>query len=167
MKITYLIMAIAAVVLISACTNTPKNVTGNALQAKAPEFTATTSGGRQISLSSLTGDKPTVIYFMASWCPSCAQNWEELKVVYPEYKDRVNLISVSIDPTDTADVLTKLSQEKGFMFETVPGNVELVKLYNVNSQTTKFGIDKNGNIVETHVGVLSAAEWRQFFQKLL
>ena len=136
MKMTYLIMAIAALVLISACTTAPKGVTGNAAFEKAPDFTATTSGGRQISLAGLTSDKPTVIYFMASWCPKCAQNWEALKEVYPEYKDRVNLIAVSIDPTDTADVLTKLGNEKGFVFETVPGNVEMVKLFNVQSQTT-------------------------------
>ncbi len=153
--------------LISACTNTPKNITGNVVKAKAPDFTATTSDGRQISLSSLTADKPTVIYFMASWCPKCAQNWEALRTVYPKYKDRINFVAISIDPTDTAEVLTKLSQEKSFVFDTVPGNVELVRLFNVQEQTTKFGIDKNGNIVQTHVGVLTQAQWEQFFQKLL
>lgn len=69
-------------------------------QKKAPNFEVTTIEGETISLQqSMEENKPMVVYFTASWCPICAKNWPVLSKLYPEYKDRLNLVAISIDPT--------------------------------------------------------------------
>jgi len=36
--------------------------------------------------------------------------------VYPEFKDQVNIFSISIDPTDTKEVMQKLANDKGLTY---------------------------------------------------
>lgn len=134
----------------------------------APAFSIEKTSGGTLSLQEANAEgKPVVVYFMASWCPTCAKNWAALNEVYPEYEDRVEFIAVSVDPTDTKPVLEQLAIDRGFKFATSPGNPELAQQYQVTKQTAKFAIDKEGNIVERHDGALSAEEWRAFFDQLL
>ena len=134
----------------------------------APDFSVETIDGKTVSLQkSIEEGKPTVVYFMASWCPTCAKNWAALNEVYPTYADEVNFVAVSIDPTDTKEVLVDLAQEKGFVFDSSPGNVQLAIDYDVKKQTAKFAIDKEGNIVSRHDGALNAEEWTALFESVL
>lgn len=87
---------------------------------------------------------------MASWCPICAKNREALNEVYPKYEDQVNFVAISIDPSDTQPVLQDLAEDKEFVFNTVPGNPEIVKQFGVEGQTEKFGITADGEIVYHH-----------------
>jgi peroxiredoxin len=57
----------------------------------APQFSATTTTGEKVSLAQyLETKKPLLVYFTASWCPTCAKNWPSINEVYKTYKDRVN-----------------------------------------------------------------------------
>lgn len=133
----------------------------------APMFAGRTTSGEQVSLDAyLEEEKGLVIYFMASWCPTCAKNWEALNKVVPEYEDRVNFIAISVDPTDTQPVLEELAAEKGFVFATMPGNVAIANDFRVTKQTAKFAIDRDGSIVARHDGALSDTEWREFFEQV-
>jgi len=130
---------------------------------QAPDFSVTSVSGKEISLAkSKKEGKPTVVYFMASWCPKCAKNWQGINEAYPAYKDKVNFVAISIDPTDDVDTIRTLAEEKGFVFEAAPGNPDVAKAFGVTEQTTKFAIDADGNIVNTHKGVLSPEEWDDF-----
>lgn len=134
----------------------------------APLVAVTDIAGREFSLEkNVAAGRPTVVYFMASWCPICASNWEGLNTVVPKYEGKVDFIAVSIDPTDTADVLQKLAADKGLKFRTSPGNPEVVRLFGVTEQTAKFAIDKEGHIVAQHDGALTAQEWDTFFAQLI
>jgi len=134
----------------------------------APMITVTDIEGQELSLAENVAEgKPTVIYFMASWCPICATNWESLNRVVPKYEGSVDFIAISIDPTDTVDVLQKLAEEKGFTFRTSPGNVDAMMQFRVTAQTAKFAIDGEGNIVYRHDGALSEAEWESVFAQLV
>jgi len=165
--------------VLSACTQTsnqPAETVGednNEVNVENTEtsnldFQVTAVSGREISLSSnVEQEKPTVVYFMASWCPSCAKNWESLNEVYPKYKDDVDFVAISIDPTDTPEVLTDLASDKAFVFDAAPGNNEVLQNFDVTKQTAKFAIDSDGNIVERHDGILSTEEWDAFFAQLV
>ena len=56
----------------------------------APDFTITTIDGKTMSLSSLAADKPTVLYFFATWCPSCIKAAEVLE----QNNDKLNGMKV-------------------------------------------------------------------------
>ncbi|MFC0264350.1 peroxiredoxin family protein [Fontibacter flavus] len=135
---------------------------------KVPDFEVQTIDGQEVSLKkSIKEGKPTVVYLTASWCPMCAKNWPSLSEVYPEFKDKLNFVAVSIDPTDDATVMKKLVKEKNLTFPVAPGNPELMVKLGAKAQATTVGIDKNGNIQFMERAVMTADEFRKVFQSLI
>jgi len=136
---------------------------------KAPLFEVETIDGQTISLQqSLDEQKPTIVYFTASWCPMCAKNWPAISEVYPEYKDRVNFVAISIDPTDDKEVLTKLAREKNLNFPLVTGMPKLMMEFGVKTQATTVGVNKEGYVeFQKDKTVLTADEYRALFEQLL
>jgi peroxiredoxin len=135
----------------------------------APDFEVTTIDGQTISLEqSLRDGKPVVIYFTASWCPTCARNWPALSEVYPEFEDRLTMVAISIDPTDTEEVIRELSEEKGFTFPSTEGKPQIMIDFGVSGQATTVGVDREGQIVFKKPGqALSAGEYRELFASLV
>lgn len=138
-------------------------------KVKAPSYEVTTISEEVYSLEkSLRESKPTLIYFTASWCPTCAKNWPVLSKLYPEYKDRVNIIAIGIDPTDDTDVMRKLVEEKGITFPITAGNPQVMLDFGVKDQATSVGIDRNGFIAfKENKTSLSEAEYRTLIEGLL
>lgn len=136
---------------------------------QAPDFTVTTITGETLSMQEFKeSGKPTLVYFTASWCPVCAKNWPAINEVYPEYKDRVNFISISIDPTDTTEVMSKLAEDKGLNYPLVPGNPDIMVDFGVKSQATTVGVDAQGNIVFVkEKQALTADEYKELLDELL
>jgi len=180
MKKTIMFMSLIALlvvgVFLTGCTTgkTPESSGNNKVVAeakglgKAPDFTATTITGETVSTKSyLASGKPTLVYFMASWCPTCAKNWPSLNQVYSEYKDQVNIVAISIDPTDTKDVLSKLSSDEGLIFPMVPGNPQIMVDFGVKGQATTVGVDAKGNIVFIKSGEFSLEQYRSMIKGLL
>ncbi|MEX0721583.1 MAG: TlpA disulfide reductase family protein [Balneolaceae bacterium] len=170
-KLNFIPLLAALLLLGSACT-TERSEAENQNDAnleEAPDFKVTTIDGEEISLqSSLEEEKPVVIYFTASWCPVCAKNWPALSEVYPEYKDRLTLVAIGIDPTDDEEVMRKLSEEKGFTFPVTKGMPNVMLDFGVESQATTVGVDRDGNIAfRKNKMVLSADEYRELFNELV
>ena len=136
---------------------------------RAPDFEVTTIDGQTISLEkSLADGKPVVIYFTASWCPTCARNWPALSEVYSEYEGRITLVAISIDPTDTENVIRNLSEERGFTFPSTAGKPEIMIDFGVTGQATTVGVNLDGQIAFKKPGqALSSDEYRQLFASLL
>lgn len=135
---------------------------------EAPDFQVTTIEGETVSLQeSLDNNTPMVVYFTASWCPVCAKNWPVLSRVYPDYKDKLNFIAIGIDPTDTREVMMKLAEEKGFTFPLTWGHPQIMVDFDVPSQATTVGINREGNIVfQKNKTALSEEEFRELFDRL-
>ncbi|MDZ7682747.1 MAG: TlpA disulfide reductase family protein [Fodinibius sp.] len=116
----------------------------------------------------MADSKPLVVYFTASWCPVCAKNWPVLSEVYPDYKDKLNLIAIGIDPTDTREVMTKLAKEENFKFPTTWGHPQIMIDFGVESQATTVGINRNGKIAfQKNKTALSEDEYRKLFDQLV
>lgn len=138
-------------------------------QNKAPDFEVTTIEGDTVSLEkSMDEDKPLVVYFTASWCPICAKNWPVLSKLYPEYKDRLTLVAIGIDPTDDEETMRKLAEEKGFTFPVTKGHPEIMRDFGVQSQATTVGVNADGTIAfQKNKTALSEEEYRTLFDGLL
>lgn len=136
---------------------------------KAPQFEVTTIDGEHISLEkSLSENKPMLIYFTASWCPMCAQNWPAISEVYREYQDKVNFVAISIDPTDDKDVMTKLAAEKELDFPLVQGNPQVMLDFDVQSQATTVGVNKEGYVeFQKNKSILTVEEYRSLLEQLI
>lgn len=168
---SFLSLAFISLVLFSACSSksNESTTTSEVESNKAPAFEVTTITGEVFSLEkSLKESKPTVVYFTASWCPKCAQNWPALSKLYPQYKDRINIVAIGIDPTDDASVMKNLVAEKGITFPITAGNPQVMLDFGVKDQATTVGIDKNGNVAFIkNKTVLSEKEFIELFDALL
>jgi len=158
-------LSVIVVLLFSACNFSQ----ASDKKTEMTEMKAKPENGQQVSLqASLDEGKPMVIYFTASWCPMCAKNWPAISEVYPEYKDRVNFVAISIDPTDDEEVMTKLAEEKNIHFPLVKGTPQVMIDFGVKTQATTVGVNKEGQVAfQKDKTVLSADEYRALFEQLL
>ena len=179
-RIRFSTFSVIVVLLFSACnfsksSEKKEEVTGmevnnaNSDLKKAPQFEVVTIDDQKISLKqSLADQKPMIVYFTASWCPMCAKNWPAISEVYPEYKDKVNFVAISIDPTDDDEVMTKLAKEKNIHFPLVKGTPKVMIDFGVQTQATTVGINKEGYVeFQKDKTVLTADGYRALFEQLL
>ena len=175
-------LLVALIILISGCTsqttqgkyspvNLPPGVpaTGNtplgsSVGDKAPDFTLTATDGRVLNLSQLKG-KTVVLYFMATWCPFCKEEYGEIIKAFPAYGN-TEFISVSIDMNENAQTLDSYRKQYNRPGLFAPGNAEILNDYNVIYTTTKYVISKDGVILYKGSGVLSSDNWKIIFDAL-
>lgn len=164
-------LSILSFVLLMSCAseNSEQQFAQQGDKDRAPNFQVTTIDGETISLQeSMDSGKPMVVYFTASWCPVCAKNWPVLSDLYPEYKDKLTLVSVSIDPTDTEEVMRNLAEEHNFTYPSTAGNPELMLEFGVESQATTVGVNREGYIeFKRSKTALSEQEYRDLFDSLV
>lgn len=175
-KFNILVFLISIFLIANACSSEKSNSTeeqttsnSETEQKKAPNFEITTIEGDTVSLQkSMEENKPLVVYFTASWCPICAKNWPVLSKLYPEYKDRLNLVAIGIDPTDDEEVMRKLSKEEGFTFPVTRGEPDIMRAFGVQSQATTVGVNTDGRIAfQKNKTALSEEEYRKLFDQLV
>ena len=119
-----------------------------AIGAKAPNFTAPTPSGTQLSLNEVLG-KATIVDFWAAWCRPCRIENPNVVRVYEKYKDKgLSIIGVSLDRK--AEDWLKAIEDDNLSWHHV-SNVryfdEIAALYNVNGIPATFILDENGVIV--------------------
>lgn len=119
-----------------------------AIGAKAPNFTAPTPSGTQLSLNEVLG-KATIVDFWAAWCKPCRLENPNVVRVYGKYKDKgLSILGVSLDRK--AEDWIKAIADDNLTWHHV-SNVryfdEIAALYNVNGIPATFILDENGVIV--------------------
>jgi thiol-disulfide isomerase/thioredoxin len=76
----------------------------SAVKLSVPDFTVNTPsflGGQRFTLSQ-HADKPTLLYFMASWCITCVPEARAIAQLQKgELGQQVNFVVLDIDPSDT------------------------------------------------------------------
>lgn len=143
-----------------------KNSPAPGVGTAAPDFTATTPDGQNISLSSFKG-KYVLIDFWASWCAPCRKENPNVVAAYQANKSKnFTILGVSLDSSKekwleaiAADKLewTQVSELKGWG-STVARN------YKVESIPANFLVDPQGNIIAQN---LRGAELKSALEKLI
>lgn len=148
---SYLIIGIIILALISFfflskfIGNGVKETTGNLGTAK--EFSLQTTEGETITLSQFKGNI-VILQAMASWCPSCKLQAQQIKPIYEKYKDE-GLVVISLDIQPERSSLEDLKNFKtnfgaNWYFGFYP---EFINQYGIRSLDSKVIIDKDGNVV--------------------
>ena len=121
---------------------------------KAPHFSLKTADGTVIDLSKLKG-KTIVVNFWATWCGPCRAEIPAFLEVYEKYKSKgLEIVGISLDQGGWSDV-TPFVKKFNIVYPVVIGDEKLTKQYGgVDAIPTTFIIDKNGVIVDKHVGGL-------------
>ena len=118
---------------------------------KAPEFSAQTPDGKELSLSETLGEY-TIIDFWASWCKPCRMENPNVVNVYKKYHDKgLNIISVSLDRPGQKDRWVRAIEKDNMDWYHVSNlqywNDPIPKSYGVRSIPATFLLDKNGVII--------------------
>jgi peroxiredoxin len=140
---------------------------GNNKGNLAPDFNIKTVDGENLQLSELAGDKPTVLYFFATWCPNCANDLAAASAVYPKYKDKVNFLAIDLDQRESESQIRSYKQRynlPGAKFAAAKNDV--LASYGVTYTTTKYFIGTDGTILNKGVGTVGQGTWDQIFQSL-
>ena len=133
---------------------------------KAPNFSLVDTKGKKISLSDFKG-KVVIIDFWATWCPPCRRGIPDLIDLQKEYKGKLAIIGVSLDTDSKKDVVPFI-KNYGINYPVVYGNAQIVGEYgNIQAIPTSFIIDKDGNIVNKHVGLVPKSKLKEEITSLM
>lgn len=84
---------------------------GTTVGQVSPAFSLEDIDGRSIMRDA---GKPTVLFFMAAWCASCAAEERALVQLHRSYGDQINIISIDVDErSDTPSDLRRFQQRFG------------------------------------------------------
>ncbi|MFA6596901.1 MAG: TlpA disulfide reductase family protein [Ignavibacteriaceae bacterium] len=124
-----------------------------AQEKKAPDFSLKSVDGKIIKLSDYK-NKVVIIDFWATWCPPCRRGIPDLIALQKEFKKDLVVLGISLD-TDTKGDVPAFVKDYGINYPIVYGDNTTAKLFGgVSGIPTSFLIDKKGNIVDKHVGLV-------------
>ena len=134
-----------------------------------PDFTVKTLDGEDFTLSeSLKSHDLVLINFWATWCGPCCMEFPCLQEAWEQYADRIDVIALSVERTDTDKVLTNFAEENGLTFPVGRDENKLFSAMRGNAIPTTLIVDRDGKVVYVEVGAkMSAREFTDLFDSLL
>ena len=148
-------------------TKESKNLIANLDGDKAPAFSLKSIDGKTIKLSDYKG-KIVIIDFWATWCPPCRRGIPDLVSIQNEYKNKVVVIGISLDREKTIKDVPGFIKDYAINYPVVYGDDNVVIAYGgIQSIPTSFVVDKKGNVVDMHVGLVSKDTFVNKIKELL
>ena len=134
-----------------------------------PDFSVKTIDGNTFTLSeSLKTQDLVVINFWATWCPPCCMEFPFLQEAWEKYADRVDVIAMSIERTDTEKVLKSFAKEYGLTFSIGRDEKKLLDKMHGDAIPTTLIVDRDGKVVSVDVGAqMSVKDFTDLFDSLL
>lgn len=137
-----------------------------AQEKKAPDFSLKSVDGKTVKLSDYK-DKIVIIDFWATWCPPCRRGIPDLISLQKEFKKDLVILGISVD-TDTKADVPDFIKNYGINYPVVYGDQATAKLFGgVSGIPTSFLIDRKGNIVDKHVGLVPKETLAEGIKNLL
>ena len=117
-----------------------------------PPFLVNDLDGNVVSTAALRG-KVVLINFWATWCPPCREEIPELIDLANRYKDRLQVVGVSMDDADASQV-KDFATRMGMNYPVVMGGREIITPYGgVPGLPTTYIINRDGRVVQKHMGL--------------
>ncbi|MGN0793636.1 MAG: redoxin domain-containing protein [Aristaeellaceae bacterium] len=139
------------------------------LGGRIEDFTVTTYDGRTVTLSEVLKEKEAVlINIWATWCGPCRNEFPFMEEAYEQYADRVEIIALSCEETDTDDVLAEFAASLGLTFNIARDTVDLSGKFWVEAIPTSIMIDRFGTICFLEAGSMpDAGSFTRLFDAFL
>ena len=133
------------------------------------DFTVTTIDGSTFTLSeSLQTHDLVLINLWATWCGPCRGEFPHLEAAWEQYGDRVDVIALSIEPDDTADVLKSFAAEYGLRFAVGRDETDIFSAVEGYAIPTTLIVNRDRMIVAVEIGSKSSVEeFTALFDELL
>jgi thiol-disulfide isomerase/thioredoxin len=119
----------------------------------APAFLARDIDGNVVSTADWQG-KVVLLNFWATWCPPCREEIPELVDLQNRYKDRLQVIGISMDDPEEVGLVKKFAVRAGVNYPIVMASREIIQEYGgVPALPTSFVVNTEGKVVQKHVGL--------------
>jgi thiol-disulfide isomerase/thioredoxin len=97
-----------------------------------------------------------IVNFWATWCPPCRAEIPDLIALQRKYESTLQVIGVSQDEVPAEEV-KRFATSHGINYPIVMMSAEIERLFpGVHALPTSFVIDREGRLVQKHVGMLNA-----------
>ncbi len=169
-----LLVTFGALLALSSCAQDATSSVGDTVQAAsiqerkpAPDFTLKDAEGRDVTLSDYKG-KVVLLNFWATWCGPCKIEMPWFVDFQRKYKDRgFSVIAVSLDD-EGWEIVRPFTDKFDLNFPVVVGTDEMADQFGgVAALPTTFIIDKEGQIVNSHMGLVGRGEYEEDIEGLL
>ena len=118
----------------------------------APAFKLDTLDGKPISLADARG-KVILLNFWATWCGPCRAEIPDLIELQNKYKDRLQIIGLTVDDDDPAAV-KKVVEKTGINYPVAMASTEVrMKYGGIAALPTSFMLDSEGRVMQKHEGL--------------
>jgi len=119
----------------------------------APPFLVRDIDGNVISTAEWK-DKVVLLNFWATWCPPCREEVPELVDLQTRYKDRLQVIGISMDDAEDVRAVKKFAVQEGVNYPIVMASREIILEYGgVPALPTSFVVNTENKVVQKHVGL--------------
>ncbi|MGE5139245.1 MAG: TlpA disulfide reductase family protein [Rudaea sp.] len=117
-------------------------------------FTVNDFNGKPVTLSDYRGH-PVLVNLWASWCPPCRAEMPGLIQFYGEHKGD-GFVLIAVNSTDTLSPAKQFAQQQGMDFPVLfDPEGKLMQTFGTEGLPASYLIDRNGNIIFSHVGGMS------------
>lgn len=165
---------IAAVTLVLILASTALHRGGD---ADKPAGQARGDSVERIETASVTGERvtvpstrPTVLFFMASWCYTCVPQAEAMKNLEQEYAGKADFVAVDVTPENTkadVDEFRKLAGNPSHPY-VIDKTSQLTKKYGITSLDTTVVVASDGEVLgRADARPMKADDLRAFLDKTL
>ena len=136
---------------------------------KLKDFTVKTIDGKNFTLSEVLKDHDLVlINLWATWCPPCKMEFPFLQEAWSKNKDRVAVIALSVEPTDTEAKLRSYAGAVGLTFPIANAGSTGLDSFAASGIPTTVLVDREGNVASVEIGAkVSAQEFQDLFAQYL
>lgn len=164
-----ILVILLAALIFAIVTNITKDDEKFAVGDKAPDFELVQINEanelEKVRLSDLKG-KGVMLNFWATYCKPCEAEMPYMESLYPEYRDDIEIVAVSLDYSDL--VIQRFIDKYDLTFPVVHDtNSDVMDLYNVGPIPSTFFINPEGEIVEIVAGPLTLERLEGHFQEIL
>jgi thiol-disulfide isomerase/thioredoxin len=128
----------------------------------APDFRYVSFDGGQANISDYLGT-PLVVNFWAAWCPPCKQELPSFQRIYEKYGGQFEILAIAVDDRgNPADYF----RSNGFTFKSGQDIDGAAKYVGSGIPVTVF-IDRNGNKINSHLGMMTEQQFEAELKKIL
>lgn len=126
---------------------------GIAVGATAPSAPIETLDGKTVELSSITGGKPTLLEFWATWCGNCKQLEPAMLAAHKKYGTRMQFIAVAVSLNQSMErVKTYRDRFKWPFLYLYDRRGDVSEVFDAPATSYVVILDKNGKVSYTGVG---------------
>lgn len=117
------------------------------------DFTIKTHKGETVTLSEVLKEKDAVlINIFATWCGPCQNEFPFMEQAYKQFQDKVEIIALSGDGSDTIEKIHQLATNFGLTFPVGKDTAGISSGINLSAFPTTLLIDRFGTIVFFQIG---------------